>query len=161
VAPAWTLASIDPGGLPFVVVDKLAAKVSAFDSAGSLIAETPALLGAARGDLSPPGIGTMRLADIAPAQRITLAGRFKAHLGKNLADHTILWVDYEAALSLHAVATGNAKERRLERLATTSILDNRISYGCINVPAQFFKDVVEPLFASAGSIVYILPESAE
>ena len=100
------------------------------------MAETPALLGLAGGDTSPPGIGTMRFGRYRPALRITPAGRYEAHLGTNLAGHRILWVDYEAALSLHAVVTGNAKERRLERLATASILDNRISYGCINVPAR-------------------------
>src|SRR6187551_47963 len=112
------------------------------------------------GDTSPPGIGTMRLADITPALRVTPAGRYDAHLGVNLAGHPILWVDYDAALSLHAVVTSKPKERRLERLATPSILDNRISYGCINVPAAFFEDVVEPLFTPGDGIVYILPENS-
>lgn len=156
---AATLATGDAGGRPFVIVDKVAAKVSAYDGTGALIAETPALLGVARGDVSPPGIGTLRLADITPAMRITPAGRYEASLGENLAGHRILWVDYDAALSLHAVVTTNAKEHRLQRLATPSILDNRISYGCINVPALFFEHIIEPLFGPAGGIVYILPES--
>jgi hypothetical protein len=37
-------------------------------------------------------------------------------------------------------------------------LDNRISYGCIKVPVEFYESVVRPLFDSSG-IVYILPET--
>lgn len=159
VLAAWVSASGDTAGRPFVIVDKRAARVMAFDANGVLVAQTPALLGMAGGDASPPGIGAMRLVDIGPQMRITPAGRYDAHLGLNLAGHPILWVDYDAALSLHAVVTGNAKEHRLERLATASILDNRISYGCINVPAAFFEDVVVRLFGPANGVVYILPEN--
>jgi hypothetical protein len=153
------IATGDAQGLPFVIVDKIEARVIAFDAGGRLIGAAPALLGLARGDRSPPGIGGLRLANIPPAQRITPAGRFEAQLGANLAGHRILWIDYEAALSLHPVVTSNAAEHRLRRLATPSVLDNRISYGCINVPPAFYEGVVQPLFGPAGGIVYILPES--
>jgi hypothetical protein len=151
-------ASGDAVGRPFIIVDKRAARVLAFDETGTLVGETEALLGMAIGDVSPEGIGAMRLADIGPQMRITPAGRFDAHLGRNLTGAQILWVDYDDALSLHAVVTGNARERRLERLASPSVLDNRISYGCINVPAAFFTQVVAPLFAADNGVVYILPE---
>ncbi len=150
----------DTGGRPFIIIDKAAAQVFAFDAAGAEVGQTPALLGAARGDVSPPGIGALPLASITPPLRITPAGRYEAHLGVNLAGRRILWVDYGEALSLHPVVTSNAAERRLERLSTPSAHDNRISYGCINVPKHFYDEVVEPLFASADGIVYILPESA-
>ena len=55
--------------------------------------------------------------------------------------------------------TSNVEERRAERLATPSPLDNRISYGCINVPANFFKHVVGPAFKGTNGIVYVLPET--
>lgn len=155
---AWVTATDDTHGRPFVVVDKLAARVFAFDRRGILIGGAPALLGLASGDDNIPGVGAMRLGDIAPAQRITPAGRFEAHLGANLAGHRILWVDYDAAISLHPVVTSNPAEHRLQRLATASILDNRISYGCINVPARFYAAVVEPLFTPTNGVVYILPE---
>ena len=153
------IATGDAHGRPFVVVDKAAARVFAFDRRGALVGAAPALLGLARGDDNIPGIGTLRLAEIAPAQRITPAGRYEAHLGANLAGHRILWVDYDAALSLHPVVTNNPAEHRLQRLATASILDNRISYGCINVPARFYETVIQPLFTPADGIVYILPET--
>ncbi|RZJ44066.1 MAG: L,D-transpeptidase, partial [Brevundimonas sp.] len=37
--------------------------------------------------------------------------------------------------------------------------DNRISYGCINVPAPFYATVIRPLFESGEGIVYVLPET--
>jgi hypothetical protein len=36
---------------------------------------------------------------------------------------------------------------------------NRISYGCINVPAKFFDTVVSPAFTGTKGIVYVLPET--
>ncbi|MDO8456481.1 MAG: hypothetical protein Q7T07_06175, partial [Burkholderiaceae bacterium] len=43
--------------------------------------------------------------------------------------------------------------------ATPTPLDNRISYGCINVPAEFFKSVVNPAFKGTNGVVYVLPET--
>lgn len=154
----WVVANGDTQGLPFLIVDKVEARVFAFDARGVMVASAPVLLGLTPGDVSPPGIGSKRLADISRAERITPAGRFAASLGTNLAGQTILWVDYEAAISLHRVVSTNRAEQRLERLATPSALDNRVSYGCINVPVAFYDEVVKPLFSPADGIVYILPE---
>ena len=44
-------------------------------------------------------------------------------------------------------------------MATPTPLDNRISYGCINVPTQFFNLVVRPAFTGTSGIVYVLPET--
>jgi hypothetical protein len=156
----WVVASGDTHGTPFIIVDKVAARVFAFDANGVLRSSAPALIGLARGDISPPGVGTMRLADIGPAMRITPAGRFEAKLGHDLGPRDILWVDYDAAISLHRVITTNPAEHRLARLASATIDDNRISYGCINVPARFYDGVVRPLFAPANGVVYILPEAS-
>ena len=49
--------------------------------------------------------------------------------------------------------------RRLERLATLTPLDNRISHGCIDVPARFYEKVVRPAFTGTEGIVYVLPET--
>jgi hypothetical protein len=57
------------------------------------------------------------------------------------------------------VITSNPRERRAQRLATPSPLDKRISYGCINVPVDFFKQVVKPAFKGTNGIVYVLPET--
>ncbi len=155
----WIVDSGDNGRLPFVIVDKHGARVFVFSSDGGLRGASPALLGQSSGDDSAPGIGTRKLADIRPEERTTPAGRFVASLGQNLHGGEVLWVDYDAAISLHPVVTGNARERRLQRLASATPLDNRISYGCINVPPQFYQNVVSPAFRQSDGIVYILPET--
>src|SRR3982751_1338108 len=155
----WVLATRDAKGLPFLIVDKPHATVSAFDASGHLLASAPALLGLARGDDSVPGIGERRIADIKPHERTTPAGRFAAELGSNTGGEDILWVDYDAAVSMHRVRPVKASERRLERLASPSAEDNRISYGCINVPAAFYDAFVKPLFLPKNGIVYVLPDT--
>lgn len=154
----WVVASRDNRGLPFIVVDKIGAKVFVFDAKGEILGAAAALLGMARGDDSVPGIGQRKLATIRPAERTTPAGRFEAALGNDL-DQDILWVDYDAALSLHRVIVGNPKDRRHARLASPTPSDNRISYGCINVPAHFYDAIVAPAFRGTVGIVYILPET--
>lgn len=156
---AWVLETGDNQGLPFVIIDKVNAQALAFDRDGRLLGTAPVLLGLAQGDVSPPGIGDRPLSAIGPEDRITPAGRFQASLGENLGGKDILWIDYDAALSLHPVVTTRAADRRLQRLDTATAQDNRISYGCINVPATFYEEVVRPAFNATVGIVYILPET--
>jgi hypothetical protein len=155
----WVVDSGDNRGMPFVIVDKKDAKVFVFNADGRLRSAAPALLGSALGDDSVPGIGDRKLSSIRPEERTTPAGRFVAALDRNLHGEEILWVDYDAAISMHPVITTNPKEHRLQRLATSTPLDNRISYGCINVPAKFYKNVVHPAFTGTNGIVYVLPET--
>ncbi len=154
----WVVDSGDNRGMPFVIVDKVDAKVFVFHSDGQLRGAAPALLGMAQGDDAVPGIGNRDMKSIRPEERTTPAGRFTSYLGINFYRKDILWVDYEGAVSLHRVVTNKPEERRLERLATPTPLDNRISYGCINVPAKFFDKVVKPTFKGVMGIVYVLPE---
>jgi hypothetical protein len=154
----WVVNSSNNRQLPFIILDKIDAKVFVFHANGQLRGAAPALIGQAVGDDSVPGIGERKLLDITPEERTTPAGRFVAALDRNLHGKPILWVDYASAISLHPVITSNAVERRAERLATPTPLDNRISYGCINVPAPFFAKVVRPAFARSAGIVYVMPE---
>jgi hypothetical protein len=156
----WVKASGDNQRLPFIVIDKKQAQAFAFDAAGQLRGASPVLMGAARGDHSVPGIGERPMASILPHERTTPAGRFVAEIGHNAKGEDILWVDYEAAVSLHRVRPQVAAERRLERLASASPRDNRISYGCINVPQAFYEQVVRPLVdaAQGRAVVYVMPE---
>jgi hypothetical protein len=155
----WIVDSADNAGLPFVIVDKIDARIFVFDPGGRIQGAAPALLGAARGDDTVPGIGERELSDMPPETRTTPAGRFVAALGMDARGEDVVWVDYEAAVSLHRVITFNPQERRLERLATPTPLDNRISYGCINVPKRFYEKVVSPAFTGTAGIVYVLPET--
>jgi hypothetical protein len=154
----WVVDSADNLGLPFVIVDKIEAKLFVFDARGRMRGATPALLGSARGDHTVPGIGDREYADMTPETRTTPAGRFVAALGMNTRGEDVVWVDYEAAVDIHRVVTNKPKDRRLQRLATPTPLDNRISYGCINVPKRFYENVVAPAFTGTDGIVYVLPE---
>jgi hypothetical protein len=155
----WVLSSHDHQGTPFVVVDKTEARVFVFNPQGRLLGTAAALLGLTRGDEGVPGIGDRPLSLIRPFERTTPAGRFAAGLAKNVLGQTILWVDYEQGISLHPVRSVDPRERRLERLASPSTKDNRISYGCINVPLSFWTTVVQPQFRNTPGVVYVLPDT--
>lgn len=154
----WVVASGDNAQMPFIVVDKADARVFVFHASGTLRQSSPALLGSAMGDDSAPGIGDRPLSAILPAERTTPAGRFIASMDRNLHGAPMLWVDYDSALSMHPVVTSNVREQRAQRLSTPTPQDNRISYGCINVPSSFFKNVVMPSFKGTAGVVYVLPE---
>lgn len=154
----WVVASADSQKMPFIIVDKKNAKVFLFESNGQLHGASAALLGLGQGDDTVPGIGERKLSSIKPEERTTPSGRFVASLGTNLQGKEIVWIDYAAAISMHRVVTSNASERRAQRLASPSVLDNRISYGCINVPAPFFDAMLLPAFKKSSGVVYVLPE---
>jgi hypothetical protein len=155
----WAVASGDPNGLPFVIVEKLSAQVFVFDRQGQPLGSTPALLGIALGDESTPGIGDRKLSDIAPGERTTPAGRFLAGFGPAAGHGETFWVDFSTALALHPVVTTNRREQRVKRLQSPASDDNRITYGCINVSADFYEQVVRRTFEGQRGVVYILPDS--
>jgi hypothetical protein len=142
----------------FVVVDKKDARVYVFSPEGKLKDSAPVLLGAARGDDSYPGIGDKPLSAVKPWEKTTPAGRFVAEPGENANNEDVVWVDYDAAVSMHRIRPLVARERRLERMATLTTDDNRISFGCINLPVRFYENVVSPTVLKQGAIIYVLPE---
>jgi hypothetical protein len=155
----WVVVSGDNGGMPYLIVDKVNAKVFVFDARGRLQGAEPALLGMEQGDGTAAGIGDQKLSAIRPEDRTTPAGRFVASLDRDLQGQSILWIDYASALALHRVVKGKPAERRAQRLESATPEDNRISFGCINVPVNFFETVVAPVFSKTNGIVYILPEA--
>jgi hypothetical protein len=154
----WIADSRDNANADFIIVDKRDAKAYVFDAEARLRGASPVLLGAALGDDSVPGIGLRPIAEVRPEERTTPAGRFVAERGRNLKGDDVVWVDYEAAVSMHRVRATKPSERRLERLATPTVDDNRISYGCINVPVAFYEAYVRPTVATRRAIVYVLPD---
>ena len=154
----WIARSGDHASMPFVVIDKRAAHLYVFDAQARLLDHTAVLLGSAQGDDSVPGIGDKAIADVLPEERTTPAGRFVGQRGLNLGGEDVVWVDYGAAVSMHRVRANAPKERRLQRLASESSDDNRISYGCINIPANFFDAHIAPTFSAQQAMVYVLPE---
>lgn len=156
----WITSSGDNGLRDVVIVDKRAARVFVFNRHGQLQAETHALLGAAPGDLTVPGIGNRPISEVQLHERTTPAGRFVAEPGMNTQGEDVVWVDYDAAVSMHRVRTTHPAEHRLQRLASPGIDDNRISYGCINLPVQFYEAQLRPRVHNGGpgAVIYVLPE---
>ena len=156
----WVVDSADNHGMPYVIIDKINAKVFVFDIGGKLQGAAPALLGLRRGDRSVAGIGERKMSSIRPADRITPAGRFLASLDHDVHGGEILLIDYADSIALHPVIKGTPAEHRARRLESATSQDNRISFGCINVPAKFYEDVVSPAFTHSNGLVYILPETS-
>jgi hypothetical protein len=153
----WIADSKDNAGLPFIVVDKANAQVYAFTPYAQLKATAPILLGGGKGDVvvvSPDA----PMSAIPEAKRITPAGRYPSYLVTDTHGKVILNIDGKNLISLHIVAKGTPAQRRAERLASPTPADNRISFGCINVPPLFFTNIVSPDFTPRRGIVYILPE---
>lgn len=148
----------DALGHAFAVLDKPAARLWVFDHNGRLIGDTPVLLGQARGDTAPADIGQRPLARVQRHEKITSAGRFLTEPGRNTRGEAIVWLDYDAALSMHRVRDVPGEHRRT-RLRTPSAADNRISLGCINLPPRFYEHTIVPLFRRRAGVVYILPET--
>ena len=155
----WSTATADHQGFPFAVIDKPAARIHVFSSQAQWLGSAPVLLGAAAGDRSAPGIGAKPLAHIRPHERTTPAGRFVTEPGRNLQGDDIVWIDYDAAVSLHRVRSVSASERRLQRLASPGARDKRISYGCVNAPAAYYDQFIAPWFGRAPGVIYVLPDT--
>jgi hypothetical protein len=141
-----------------VIVDKKSARAYVFDAQSHLQGASPVLLGLARGDDTAPGLGSLSLKQIKADQRTTPAGRFVAQPGPDDRGDEGVWIDYASALAMHRVHPVDAGEHRFERMDTPTTDDNRISYGCINVPAAFYDQYIHPLFAQRHAVIYVLPE---
>ncbi|HEY0955715.1 MAG TPA: hypothetical protein VGE36_13200 [Roseateles sp.] len=155
---AWAVREADNGQRAFAIVDKRRAQVYVFAPQGRLIGTSPVLLGYAAGDHTVAGIGNRPIDQVKPHERTTPAGRFQSAPGRNALNEDVVWVDYDAAVSMHRVRATNPNEHRLERLASKTPADNRISWGCINVPVAFFDHTVWPHIGQGRGVVYVLPE---
>lgn len=158
----WVVKSRDHDALPFAIVDKKAARIFVFDSHGRLRGQSSALLGQAPGDDSAPDVGEHTQEGAVPfKERTTPAGRFVSQPGVNLTGERVVWVDWNAAFAIHRLRPGRSKADRVRRLASPDAADHRASLGCVVVPVQFFKDVVERWLGAHRAVVYVMPESGD
>lgn len=155
----WISATGDNRSLPYIVIDKNSARAFLYNGKGKYLTTAPVLIGIAQGDEATPGIGKKSLAEIGPAEKTTPAGRFLARFGVAAGKQQVLWVDYATSVALHTIPTGNPKERRRARMLSPTADDNRITFGCINVPQLFYNKGVRPLFLKKGGYVYVLPDT--
>lgn len=155
----WIVETRDNGKRPFVVVDKKGARIFVFDAAGKLVGASEALMGLQPGDHTVKGVGLKKVSQILPHERTTPAGRFLAQPGRNNHGEKVIWVEYDSGFAIHRVRGGNPEQRRHERLATSTVADNKISLGCVVVPVSFFTGVVNETIGRGYSVVYVLPET--
>jgi hypothetical protein len=154
------VASGDNQGLPWAVVDKTNAALFLFDATGKPLAAVPVLIGIAPGDEASPGVGNKKLSDLGPAEKTTPAGRFLAKFGLPVGGERVLWVDYATSVALHPIPKDvGVKEKRRARMLSPEADDNRITFGCINVPKAFYGGLLRPMFRKKGGYVYVLPDT--
>ena len=153
------VASADPGGRPFAVVDKQAATLTVFNADGRLIGTTPVLLGRATGDQAMAGVGARTQSGrLRPGDQVTTAGRFDSQPGHNQAGESVVWIDYDSALAIHRLRPGASQRDRLQRLAMADPQARRVSAGCVVVPAAFYDAVVAPVLGRGRGVVYVMAE---
>ncbi len=156
----WVSGAHDNRGLPWAVVDKVNATLFLFAPDGTQQAAVPVLIGIMPGDEASPGVGTKTLASLGPAEKTTPAGRYLAKFGLPVAGERVLWVDYATSVALHPIPKdAGAREKRRERMLSPTPDDNRITFGCINVPQAFYTRQLRPTFRRKGGNVYILPDT--
>ena len=156
----WVGSSGDNQKLPYVIIDKNDASMSLYSATGKLLDKVPVLIGIARGDEATAGVGTKKLSEIGPAEKTTPAGRYLAKFGLAFGRERVLWVDYATSVAIHTIpADSSKKERRRERILSETPEDNRVTFGCINVPKAFYAQLLRPQFQKKGGYVYILPDS--
>jgi hypothetical protein len=156
----WIVTSGDNRALPYAVIDKNTASLVLYDAKGKLVSQVPVLIGIAAGDDATPGVGSKKLGEIGPAEKTTPAGRFLAKFGYAAGGQKVLWVDYTNSVAIHPIPSDAAKrEKRRERILSPAADDNRITFGCINVPRAFYSTNLGPLFQKKGGYVYVLPDT--
>jgi hypothetical protein len=156
----WIAATGDNRAMPYAIIEKTTASLFLFDAKGNSLGAVPVLLGIALGDDATPGVGSKKLGEIGPAEKTTPAGRFLARFGLAAGRQKVLWVDYANSVALHPIPPDASKdEQRRERMLSPAPDDNRITFGCINLPKAFYGKVVRPLFQKKGGYVYVLPDA--
>jgi hypothetical protein len=154
------LAARDNGELPFAVVDKHGARIGVYHADGALAGVSAVLLGKDPGDDSIPGVGERAQAGrLRPGDRTTPAGRYVSQPGWNRGGEPVVWLDFEAALAIHRVRAHPEGQERARRLASGRAEDRRVSAGCVVVPVDFFRAVVQPLLGRGPAVVYVLSET--
>ena len=156
----WVAATEDNLGLPYAIIDKTMASLFLFDASGKPLGAVPVLIGIAPGDEATPGVGGKKLSEIGPAEKTTPAGRFLAKFGLAAGRTKVLWVDYANSVAIHTIPADTVKaERRRDRMLSPVADDNRITFGCINVPVAFYRKALRPVFQRRGGYVYVLPDT--
>jgi len=145
-------------GKGFIVADKPMGMIHFFLPNGRLLVQDVALYGADAGDLPQAG------------KKITAAGSFKLKLDRVVPGYagnmTLDLVGTEDAgggiTAIHAAYLDEPAEKRLDRLASDTPDDNKISNACINTTHPTFVDKLKPKIEDFdGGMVFVLPDATE
>jgi transposase len=143
----------------FMIADKRNGKLHMFFASGQHLASDTALYGQDIGD-------TLEGNSLKGGKKITPTGKFTLVPVAD-ADYEGGWrldlketSDDGTVIAVHPAYLGDVNERRLERLASPDVKDNRISYGCINTSHKLFIDKINPQLGEFnGGFIYVLPEA--
>lgn len=143
----------------FMIADKRNGKLHMFFASGQHLASDTALYGADIGDV-------MQGDSLRGGKKITPAGKFTLEVVRD-SDYEggyrldlVETSDGNGIIAVHPAYLGDVNERRLERLASPDVKDNRISYGCINTSHELFLNKIKPQLGEFnGGFIYVLPEA--
>lgn len=142
---SWVQQSKDNAGRPYIIADKQSGEIHIVGADGQVKATAPALYGRKMGDgmtigETPAGIFTIHQ-EAAPA---SYGGDLQQFATAPDGD----------VYAIHRVLTNN-KQDRPGRLASPTAEDNRISLGCINIPADLYNKYLSGKFDGK---LYVLPD---
>jgi hypothetical protein len=142
---SWVQQSKDNAGRPYIIADKQSGEIHIVGADGQVKATAPALYGRKLGDgmsigETPAGIFTIHQ-EAAPA---SYGGDLQQFATAPDGD----------VYAIHRVLTNN-KQDRPGRLASPTAEDNRISLGCINIPADLYNKYLSGKFDGK---LYVLPD---
>lgn len=161
VVANWVRATDANRGKSFIVADKAAGQLHAFMADGTLIRSAPALYGESLADAMTPEQLAKPLDKMTRADKITPAGRWNVTLQDSPEYGWVLSFKGGNGLAIHSVYLGTPSENRLGRLSSKISSDNYVSWGCINVPAEFAHNVLKDNFTSKDHGLFILPIQTE
>lgn len=141
----------DNEGKPFVIADKRSGMLYTVNAGGQVVNTTPALFGKDKADER----GT---SGTTPAGRFNLSYSTDARLptGYRGSVQTFDTGPSGELFAIHRVLDLPGQNRP-GRLASATGKDNRITLGCINIPADVYDKHFD---GDTGAVLYILPDSA-
>lgn len=152
-------------GKGFIIADKPNGMIHVFDKDGNVIAQDTALYGRDVGDVLGSASSLEGGKKVTPAGKYALEAVKLRDGGTYAGGYTLDLVgtnDGTGTIAIHAAYLGNVNEKRLERLASPDVKDNRVSYGCINTSHKTFLDKIIPNINKLdGGMVFVLPDSPE
>jgi|LakMenE18May11ns_1017448.scaffolds.fasta_scaffold9938680_3 hypothetical protein len=140
---------------PVIIADKKQATISVFyPETGQKITQ-PALFGKVKSDKLDMNVYDYpsKTNYVTPSGSFKTSKTFSWRLGE---DMLVFIKGQNAVAAIHPLWKGNPDQKRIERLKSPQIDDNRITGGCINVDSDFFYQKLNTL--PEGTLLIVLPE---